>query len=90
MVDQAPLLMLVDWADADTVAGIEPDGTVAISDDAGASWTRRGHAGGAPQALGAALPHRVAGSQGLDLLVVTDATLVRSSDGGHTFAPLTR
>lgn len=87
-VDRAPLLMLIDWSDAATVVGITPDGTVATSDDAGLTWTNRGNAGGTPQALGAHPTGRT-DPGGIDVLVVTDTTLLRSSDGGVTFAAVT-
>ena len=81
---QAPLLMLVAWSDAqDVVAGVAPDGTVAVSSDAGQGWEVRGSAGEAPQALEAV------GEDGEDLtvLVVTSTELLESTDGGASFAP---
>ncbi len=78
----APLLQLVDWADAaQLVAGVTPDGQVAISTDAGATWQRRGTVDGPPQALG--LTGQAVGS--LRVLVVSGAQLLDSTDGGATF-----
>ena len=84
LVEDAPLLQLAEWADADTVVGTTPDGTVAVSTDAGATWTTQGTTGGPPQAIGA---H--AGADGSTrILAVTDQGILDSVDGGATFVPL--
>jgi hypothetical protein len=78
----APLLQLVDWADtAQLVAGVTPDGQVAISTDAGATWQRRGKVDGPPQALG------VSGQTAASLRVhiINAEQLLQSTDGGATF-----
>jgi photosystem II stability/assembly factor-like uncharacterized protein len=78
----APLLQLVDWADtAQLVAGVTPDGQIAVSTDAGATWQLRGTVDGPPQALG--VSGQSAGS--LRVLVVNGARLLDSTDGGATF-----
>jgi hypothetical protein len=82
-VSRAPTLMLVDWAEGDTVAGVAPDGTVAVSTDAGRSWHTRGHAGGSPQALGASGPGNLP-----RVLVVTETAVMDSADGGQDFVPI--
>lgn len=82
-VNRAPLLQVVDWADPDTVVGVTPDGTVAVSNDSGVTWTTRAGVGSAPQAVGA---RAVNGS--LRVLVVTTTAVMASTDGGATFAPL--
>jgi photosystem II stability/assembly factor-like uncharacterized protein len=83
-VAQAPLLMLVAWSDSqDVVAGVTPDGQVAVSTDAGSTWQVRGSVASAPQALGAAGE----AVEDIRLLVVTATELLESTDGGETFAP---
>lgn len=82
-VDGAPLLLLVDWANAPAVAaGVTPDGQVAVSTDAGATWEPRGGVGGVPQALGAS-----GAADELRVLAVTETSVVESTDGGASFAP---
>ena len=83
-MDSAPLLQVVDWADAQTVVGVTPTGSVAVSEDAGATWTTRAETGTAPQAVGA---HTTVDGT-LGVLVVTADTVLESSDGANTFAPL--
>ncbi len=83
-VNRAPLLQVVDWADTSTVVGVTPDGTVAVSNDSGATWTTRADIGGAPQAVGADVP----ADGSLRVLVVTTTAVMNSTDGGATFAPL--
>lgn len=86
-VPATPQLMLVDWASAGMVVGVAPDGTVATSDDAGLTWSEGGSTGGRPQAIGAAAMKGSTGSTSkLDVLVVTDTGLLRSTDGGTTFS----
>jgi photosystem II stability/assembly factor-like uncharacterized protein len=80
----APLLQVVDWADAaNLVAGVTPDGQVAVSADAGATWSVHGQVDGPLQAVAAA--GDAAG--GLRILLVNEAELLESADGGATFAP---
>jgi photosystem II stability/assembly factor-like uncharacterized protein len=78
-VDDAPALMLVDWAEGDVVAGIGPEGEVAVSDDGGLTWDVRGTVEGLPHAIGAS-------GAGPDLLVATGTELLRSDDG-ESFRP---
>lgn len=84
LLEGAPLLQVVDWADGDRVVGVTPEGSVAVSDDAGSTWTRRGTVAGAPQAVGA-----LAATDGsLRVLVVTGTGVLDSADGGVSFTPL--
>jgi photosystem II stability/assembly factor-like uncharacterized protein len=83
-VHGAPLLVLVDWAEGDTVVGVTPDGSVAVSDDAGRTWEQRGRVGATPQAIGA---HGGHGGKAR-VLVVTETDVLDSTDAGATFAPL--
>jgi photosystem II stability/assembly factor-like uncharacterized protein len=79
-VDGAPLLQIVDWADAISVVGVDPSGQVWSSADAGATWRAGPRLGAAPQAIAADLEH---GSW--RILVVTAAALLESVDGGQAF-----
>jgi photosystem II stability/assembly factor-like uncharacterized protein len=82
-VEGAPLLQVVDWAEGQTVAGVTPEGTIAVSDDAGATWTERAGVGGPPQAVAASpLPD---GS--LRVLVVSADAILDSRDGGASLTP---
>lgn len=79
-VDGAPMLQVVDWADAITGVGVNPSGQVWTSGDAGATWREGPRLGAAPQAITASL------DQGAwRILVVTPAALLESTDGGRTF-----
>jgi hypothetical protein len=78
----APLLQVVAWADATTAVGVDPDGAVWISTDAAGSWQRRAELGAAPLAVAAAPATR--GGPGR-IAVVTDESLLESTDGGRTF-----
>ena len=77
VVDGAPLLLLVDWADDGTLVGVAPDGAVHTSADGG-TWSAQGRVGGAPQALETADGGRV--------VVAVDGAVLESGDGGRSFA----
>ncbi|WP_241038533.1 F510_1955 family glycosylhydrolase [Blastococcus litoris] len=79
-VDGAPLLQIVDWADAISVVGVDPSGQVWRSADAGATWYEGPRLGAAPQAIAASLEQ---GSW--RILVVTTTALLESVDGGQVF-----
>ena len=72
-----PALLLLAWTEDGTLVGVNPNGTVHVSEDGGSSWTQRGDAGGQPAALTA---------NDEDVFVATrDGKVVESSDGGATF-----
>jgi photosystem II stability/assembly factor-like uncharacterized protein len=79
-VDGAPVLQLVDWADDGTLTGIDPSGQVYSANDPG-SWTS-----------GAKIEPAQAITTGPDgvVYVVTTGELLRSEDGGESFASVTR
>jgi hypothetical protein len=81
-INTPALLQLVDFTDATAVVAAAPDGSILTSGDAGATWRRVGGIGGAPHALGAQRT-----SAGSEILAVTQAGLLRSTDDGATFAP---
>jgi hypothetical protein len=80
----APPLMVINWASGDTVAGVTPEGEVAISTDAGLTWQLRAELKAQPHAVGAELTD---GGKPR-LLVVTDDAIRESTDGGTTFTKL--
>jgi hypothetical protein len=75
-----PRLLLVDWATEQTLTGVDPDGVVHVSLDAGGTWQRRATVAGAAEALQAASTAR--------LYVATDTGVHASIDGGWSFQPL--
>lgn len=72
-VNEAPVLMVVNWAAGTTVVGLTPAGELHVSTDAGSTWQRRGVVGAPVQAVGA-------DGEGADLWVVavTETTLVQA------------
>lgn len=84
LVPDAPALVLVDWADDNQVVGADRAGAVFSSDDAGRTWKRvPAKALGPPQALSASIQ-----DGRVEILAVTHAAILRSSDGGAAFTPL--
>ena len=81
----APPLMLVAWADPETIVGITPEGGLAVSTDAGVSWKSNPGRVSSGQAISASRDKTGV----LEILVVTDTRVVQSRDSGATFADLT-
>lgn len=77
----APLLLLVDWAEDGTLAGVSPDGVLHLGEvdvaDAAPTWRKAGELGGAPEALEVVDQDTMYAVTGGDVLV--------STDGGVTF-----
>jgi photosystem II stability/assembly factor-like uncharacterized protein len=72
-----PALFLLSWSEDGTLVGVDPNGTLHVSDDDGKTWSERGNAGGQPAALTATDD---------EIFVATrDGQVVESSDGGNTF-----
>lgn len=74
----SPLLMLLAWNDEEVV-GIDPSGQLYRSADSGQTWTTAGNVGGEPSALAASTD---------TVAVLTEDTLLVSTDGAETFAPI--
>jgi hypothetical protein len=83
-VPGAPLLLQVAWGDGRTVAGVTPDGAVAMSSDGAKSWRLTGASVPPPQAMSA---HSTA--SGFEVLVVTEKDVLSSTDG-TTFTAVSR
>lgn len=77
-LDDAPVLMLMDWPVAGQMYGIGPGGDVHISTDDGQSWADGATLGAPPQAMTMA-------SDG-SIYVALEQSIVVSSDGGRTFS----
>jgi len=84
LLKSAPVVLVVAWADAKTVVGVTPDGGVALSTDAARTW--RTAAGKAPKPGAVSASRDKAGV--LEILVVTDSTVLQSRDDGATFTDL--
>ncbi len=76
LVAGAPLLQLLTWTDTGDLVGITPEGAVQVSSDGGTTWSQRGSAGGAPEALTAS---------GNQIYAAVEGKIVSSDDGGSTF-----
>lgn len=80
LVDNAPVMQLVSWAEDGTIVGVEPDGTVQASTDDGQSWQARGALEAAPHALTAASDDQI--------FAATEGAILSSEDGGRKFSVL--
>ena len=77
----APPLLVLAWAEQDSLYGLGPDGTVHHSADGGTTWSRRGTVDEQPEAV--AIDVR----NGAETLYVAagDRGILASSDGGTSF-----
>jgi hypothetical protein len=76
-VPNTPILALVAWTEDGTVVGVDPNGGIQVSADAGKTWDQRGTAGGQPAA--------VTGDDDDVFVATRDGRVVESNDGGRTF-----
>ncbi len=79
----APPLLLAAWADKTTATGVTTTGHLAVTSDAGATWTTGTARVDSAQAMSAS---KAGGS--LEVLIVTDTQIQRSADSGASFVPL--
>ncbi|MEO5314416.1 exo-alpha-sialidase [Pseudarthrobacter sp. CC12] len=78
---QAPVIQFATFPRPTEAVGVEPDGTVHYSADAGATWARKGRIDGQVQAIAAAT-----GTDGnLSVWAATAEGVLVSTDGGATF-----
>ena len=83
LVESSPVIQYAAFAHPGEAAGVEPDGTVHFSADAGATWIRKGRIDGQVQAIAA-----VKGGDGNPWIwAATDGGIIVSTDGGATFRP---
>lgn len=81
-ISGSPVLLFVDWAQADRLVGVAPDGQVHISGNGGKSWAQGGSVSGGPQAI--------VGHGDSEVYVATDEAIYRSTDDGKTFTEFHR
>jgi hypothetical protein len=82
-VKSGPVIQFAAFAHPTEAAGVEPDGTVHYSADAGTTWTRKGKIDGEVFAIAA-----VKGADGNPWIWAATADgIVVSTDGGATFRP---
>lgn len=82
-VASGPVIQFAAFARPAEAVGVEPDGTVHHSTDAGANWTQKGRLDGKVQAIAA-----VQGAEGtLQVWAATAEGILVSTDGGTTFRP---
>jgi len=80
----APQLLLAAWADKKTAIGVTNTGHLAVSTNAGGTWTTGRAKVDSAQAMSASRT-----SDGtLDVLIVTDGGIARTVDSGASFSPL--
>ena len=80
VLDAAPLMVLVSWAEDGTLAGVTPDGVVYTAEDPGGQWRERGALGGQPEAFTA---HSAS-----EIYAAANGSVLISTDGGDTFNSL--
>lgn len=79
----APVVQFAAFASTNDVVGVQPDGTVHVSADSGATWSAKGRISGGVQAIAAAKD-----SDGtFRIWAATEGGVEISTDGGATFAP---
>lgn len=76
-VNGAPTLVFIDWPSTNRLLGVDPEGTLHVSADAGKSWTTQGTVSGGPQAI---LAHGDS-----EVYVATEEAIYRSTDNGESF-----
>ena len=80
LIEGAPVMVFVSWADDGNLAGVTPDGVVYTSTDPSGDWVERGSVGGRPEALTIASK--------AEMYAAADGTVLRSTDGGDSFSAL--
>lgn len=80
LVEGAPLMVFVGWADDGTLAGVTPEGVVYTSTDPTGRWAVRGSLAGQPEAFTIEAAD--------EMYAAANATVLRSTDGGNTFTAL--
>ncbi|WP_222851217.1 F510_1955 family glycosylhydrolase [Phytoactinopolyspora mesophila] len=78
VLDDAPIIMLIDWPQPDQLVGVGPDGAVHRSADGGETWEAGADLDERPQAMTVAPDGEV--------YVALGQSIVVSTDGGQTFS----
>ncbi len=77
LVRDAPVLLLVSWAEDGTLVGIGPEGAVYVSSGDGDTWNQRAVLEGSPEALAAVSEDEIYAAAG--------GRVLASTDGGRDF-----
>lgn len=80
VVESAPVLIFVSWAEDGTLAGVTPDGVVHTASGPGGEWTERAALPGRPEALTI--------DSATNVYAAADGTVLVSTDGGDTFSSM--
>jgi photosystem II stability/assembly factor-like uncharacterized protein len=80
LVESAPVMVFVSWADDGTLAGVTPDGVVYTAQDPADEWTEQARLDGQPEALTIA--------SGTQIYAAANGAVLASTDGGATFSPM--
>ncbi|WP_454850107.1 F510_1955 family glycosylhydrolase [Promicromonospora soli] len=80
LVESAPVMVFVGWADDGALAGVTPDGVVYTAEEPDDEWTERARLDGQPEAL--------AIDSATEVYAAANGTVLASNDGGATFSPL--
>ncbi|WP_454853672.1 F510_1955 family glycosylhydrolase [Promicromonospora soli] len=80
IVESAPVMVFVSWADDGALAGVTPDGVVYTALEPDGEWTEGASLGGQPEALTIA--------SGTQIYAAANGAVLASGDGGATFSPL--
>jgi hypothetical protein len=80
LVDSAPVMVFVSWADDGTLAGVTPDGAVYTAQDPADTWTEQARLDGHPEALTIA--------SGTQIYAAASGAVLASTDGGATFSSM--
>lgn len=79
VIDDAPLLLLVSWAQDGTLVGVSPDSVVHVRPNGKTDFVRAGELPGPPEAFHA--------ENADTIYAAADGALWRSTDAGRTFTP---
>jgi hypothetical protein len=80
IVESAPVMVFVSWADDGALAGVSPDGVVYTAQEPDGEWTEGASLGGQPEALTI--------DSATDIYAAANGAVLASTDGGATFSPI--
>ena len=80
LVEFAPVMVFVSWAEDGTLAGVSPDGVVYTAQHPADEWTEQAHLDGQPEALTIA--------SATQIYAAANGAVLASTDGGSTFSPM--
>lgn len=80
VVEAAPVMVFVSWAEDGTLAGVTPGGVVYTAQDPAGEWAEQAALEGWPEALTIESAN--------EIYAATNGTVVASTDGGAAFSPM--